>query len=126
MYNNPQDAHSKLSILKTFIRYSGRDINVFCTFNLGRVSTGKRLSKSSFFSKNQIILAQTQCSYFFSGFQAHFFLLCSCHNCQTIKKGITVRGWGDSIEPEDNANTCSSSAPLVSKINQGSIPKWLV
>ena len=43
---------------------------------------GTDLPNTIFFSKNQIMLAQTQCSYFFSGFQAHLFLFCSCDNCQ--------------------------------------------
>ena len=62
----------------------------------------------------------------FQWLSGSFFLTLFLPQLSNYQKGITVRGWGDSIEPEDNANTCSSSAPLVSKINQGSIPKWLV
>ena len=48
----------------------------------------------TFFNKNQIILAEIHCFYFFSGFQAHFSLFCSCSNYKLPKKGITVEGWG--------------------------------
>ena len=48
----------------------------------------------TFFSKNQIILAEAHCSYFFSGFQAHLSLFCSFHDCQLAKTAIAVGGWG--------------------------------
>ena len=77
---------TNLSILKTFIRCSRRDLNVFCMFNLGRVSTGKRLSKYTFFSKEPDNFGTDSMFLFFSGFQAHLSLLCSCDNCQLSKR----------------------------------------
>ena len=40
-----------------------------------------------YFSKHHIILTEAHCSYFFSGFQAHLFLFCSCNNCQLATMG---------------------------------------
>ena len=55
-----------------------------------QISIWMRLSKNllpqCFFSKNQIILAETHCSYFISGFQANLFLFCSCDNCQLASR----------------------------------------
>ena len=45
MFNNPLDTRLKLNMHKTFLRHSGRDVNVLCTLNIGRVSTGNRPSK---------------------------------------------------------------------------------
>ena len=45
MYNNPLDTRLKLNMHKTFMRHSGLDVNVLCTWNIGRVSTGNRPSK---------------------------------------------------------------------------------
>ena len=84
MYNNPQDTRSKLNILKTFIRCSRRDVNVFCTFNLGRVSTGKRLFKYTFFSKEPNNFGSGSMFFIFS---VDLLLLCSCNNCQLSKRG---------------------------------------
>ena len=77
---------TNLSILKTFIRCSRRDLNVFCMFNLGHVSTGKRLSKYTFFRKELDNFGTDSMFLFFSGFQAHLSLLCSCENCQLSKR----------------------------------------
>ena len=40
-YYNPVDTGRKLNVQKTFRRRPGRLLNVFCTFNLSLVSTGK-------------------------------------------------------------------------------------
>ena len=63
-----------------------------------------------FFSKNQTTLAEAHCSYFFSEFQAHLFLFCSC-SCEVQP--------GDLIELEDNVTNRSSNAPLVGKKIRG-------
>ena len=83
---------------------------------------GRDFSSTLFLVKNQIILAQAQCSYFFSGIVLTLLL----QQLSTVKKGITVRGWGDPIEPEDNVNNRSSNILFVGKKNRGSIRKWLV
>ena len=53
----------------------------------------KSASFAPFFSKNQIILAEAHCSYFFIGFQAYLFLFCSCDSCELAK-------WGQRLEDE--------------------------
>ena len=83
---------------------------------------GRDFSSTLFLVNNQIILAQAQCSYFFSGFVLTLLL----QQLSTVKKGITVRGWGDPTKPEDNVNNRSSKILFVGKKNWGSIRKWLV
>ena len=126
MYNNPQDTRSKLSILKTFIRCSRLDVNVSFTFNLGRVSTGKRLSKYTFFSKELDNFGSDSTFLFFQWISGSFILTLLLQELSTIKKGISVRGWGDPVEPEDNVNNRSSNTLFAGKKNRGSIRKWLV
>ena len=115
MYNNPHDTRSKLNILKTFIRCSRRHVNVFCTFNLGRVSTGKRLSKYTFFSKEPDNFGSDSMFLFFQWISGSFVLTLLLQQLSTIKKGITVRGWSDPIEPENNVNNRSSNILFVGK-----------
>ena len=67
-------------------------------------------SSTLFFSNNQIILAETHCSYFFCGSQTHLFFFCSC-SCE-------VRP-GDPIELEINVSDRSSNAPLKGKRIRG-------
>ena len=86
MYNNPQDTRSKLNILKTFIRCSRRDVNVFCTFNLGRVSTGKRLFKYTFFSKEPNNFGSCSMFLFFQ-WNCSYFALATTVNCQKGDNG---------------------------------------
>ena len=38
-------------------------------------------------------MAEAQCSYFFSGFQAYLFLFCSCDNCQLAKRRQRLEDW---------------------------------
>ena len=102
MYNNPQDTRSKLSILKTCSRL---DVNVSFTFNLGRVSTGKRLSKYTFFSKEPDNFGSDSMFLLFQWISGSFVLTLLLQELSTIKKGITVRGWDDPVEPEDNVKT---------------------
>ena len=40
---NTVDTGQKLNVHKTFKRHPGRLLNVFCTFNLRPVSTGKEM-----------------------------------------------------------------------------------
>ena len=63
---------------------------------------------------------------FFQWISGSFVLILFLRQLSTSKKGITVGGWGDPIEPEDNVNNRSSDAPRVGKKNQGSIRKGLV
>ena len=80
----------------------------------------KNLLPHCLFIKNQIILAETHCSYFISGFQANLFLVCSCDNCQLANRGQQLEDGGsiflgNSIEFEDNVNHRSSNVRLVDK-----------
>ena len=52
---------------------------------------------------------------FFQWISGSFVLTLLLQQLSTIKKGITVRGWGDPIEPENNVNNRSSNILFVGK-----------